>query len=71
MSTDFDQLIASIDLEARQEGPDAVRELTQFREEFGSASRTTLCQREETALSSAADHSQPTGNNSGNKLRKT
>lgn len=55
MSTDFDQLIASIELEARKEGPDAVRELAQFREEFGSASRTILRQREEDARSSVAD----------------
>lgn len=55
MSTDFDQLITSIELEARQEGLDAVRELAQLREEFGPASRTILRQREEAARSSAAD----------------
>lgn len=55
MSTDFDQLIANIELEARQESPDAVRELAQFRKEFGAASRAILRQREEAARSSAAD----------------
>jgi hypothetical protein len=39
MSTDFSQLIADIEQEARDEGPQAVRELEQFREEFSSASQ--------------------------------
>ncbi len=38
MSTDFDQLIADIELEAQHEGPQAVRELAQFRKEFRLAS---------------------------------
>jgi len=39
MSTDFTQLIADIEEEAQQEGPQAVRELEQFREEFSLASQ--------------------------------
>jgi DNA-binding XRE family transcriptional regulator len=39
MSTDFSQLIADIEQEAQDEGPRAVRELEQFREEFGLASQ--------------------------------
>jgi transcriptional regulator with XRE-family HTH domain len=37
MSTDFRQLIADIDQEAKAEGPRAVRELERFREEFSLA----------------------------------
>jgi DNA-binding XRE family transcriptional regulator len=39
MSTDFSQLIADIEQEAQEEGPQAVRELEQFREEFSLASQ--------------------------------
>jgi DNA-binding XRE family transcriptional regulator len=39
MSTDFNQLIADIEQEAQDQGPRAVRELEQFREEFGLASQ--------------------------------
>jgi transcriptional regulator with XRE-family HTH domain len=39
MSTDFSQLIADIEHEARAEGPRAVRELERFREEFSLASQ--------------------------------
>jgi transcriptional regulator with XRE-family HTH domain len=39
MSTDFSQLIAEIEQEAKAEGPRAVRELEQFREEFSLASQ--------------------------------
>jgi hypothetical protein len=37
MPSDFDQLIADIEREAHEEGPEAVRELERFREEFGLA----------------------------------
>jgi predicted transcriptional regulator len=37
MSTDFTQLIADIEQEAHDEGPQAVRELERFQEEFGLA----------------------------------
>lgn len=56
MSTDFKQLIADIEQEARAEGPEAMRELEQLREEFRLASHG-----DDGAL----------GNNLGNKLRKT
>ncbi|HEY7952695.1 MAG TPA: helix-turn-helix transcriptional regulator [Solirubrobacteraceae bacterium] len=39
MSNDFSQLIADIEREAQEEGPQAVRELEQFREEFSLASQ--------------------------------
>lgn len=39
MSNDFNQLIAGIEQEAQEEGPEAVRELEQFREEFSLASQ--------------------------------
>ncbi len=39
MPTDFDQLIEDIELEAENEGPQAVRELEQFRQEFSLASQ--------------------------------
>src|SRR5271168_5270279 len=39
MSTDFDQLLDDIELEAENEGPQAVRELEQFRQEFSLASQ--------------------------------
>jgi ribosome-binding protein aMBF1 (putative translation factor) len=39
MSTDFTQLIADIEQEARDEGPQAVRELERFSEEFSLASQ--------------------------------
>jgi hypothetical protein len=37
MPSDFARLISDIEREAREEGPRAVRELEQFREEFGLA----------------------------------
>ena len=46
MSTDFSQLIADIEQEAREEGPQAVRELEQFREEFSLASQIIQSRRE-------------------------
>ncbi len=46
MSDDFDQLIADIEQEARDEGPLAVRELEQFREEFSLASQLIQSRRE-------------------------
>src|SRR5271169_6586495 len=46
MSTDFSQLIADIEQEARDEGPQAVRELEQFREEFSLASQLIESRRE-------------------------
>ncbi len=46
MSSDFSQLIADIEQEAREEGPQAVRELEQFREDFGLAGQLILSRRE-------------------------
>src|ERR1039458_1402589 len=46
MSTDFNQLIADIEQEARDEGPQAVRELEQLREEFSLASQLIESRRE-------------------------
>jgi DNA-binding XRE family transcriptional regulator len=46
MSTDFSQLIADIEQEARDQGPQAVRELEQFREEFSLASQLIESRRE-------------------------
>lgn len=46
VSTDFSQLIADIEQEARDEGPQAVRELEQFREEFSLASQLIESRRE-------------------------
>jgi DNA-binding XRE family transcriptional regulator len=46
MSTDFSQLIAHIEQEAQDEGPRAVRELEQFREEFSLASQLIESRRE-------------------------
>ena len=46
MSSDFSQLIADIEQEAREEGPEAVRELEQFREEFSLASQMIQSRRE-------------------------
>jgi len=46
MSTDFNQLIADIEQEAQDEGPRAVRELEQFREEFGLASQIIQSRRQ-------------------------
>jgi hypothetical protein len=46
MSTDFSQLIADIEQEAQDEGPRAVRELEQFREEFGLASQIIQSRRQ-------------------------
>ena len=46
MPTDFSQLIADIEQEARDEGPQAVRELEQFREEFSLASQLVESRRE-------------------------
>ena len=47
MSSDFTQLIADIEQEAQEEGPQAVRELEQFREEFSLASQLIQSRREE------------------------
>lgn len=46
MSTDFSELIADIEQEARDEGPQAVRELEQSREEFSLASQLIESRRE-------------------------
>jgi hypothetical protein len=46
MSTDFSQLITDIEQEAQEEGPQAVRELEQFREEFALASQLIESRRE-------------------------
>jgi DNA-binding XRE family transcriptional regulator len=46
MSADFSQLIADIEEEAQDEGPQAVRELEQFREEFSLASQLIESRRE-------------------------
>jgi DNA-binding XRE family transcriptional regulator len=46
MSTDFSQLIADIEEEAQDEGPQAIRELEQFREEFSLASQLIESRRE-------------------------
>jgi DNA-binding XRE family transcriptional regulator len=46
MATDFSQLIAEIEQEAQDEGPQAVRELDQFREEFSLASQLIESRRE-------------------------
>jgi transcriptional regulator with XRE-family HTH domain len=46
MSKDFDKLIADIEREAHEEGPRAVRELEQFRAEFGLASQLIQSRRE-------------------------
>ena len=46
MSSDFSQLIADIEQEAREEGPRAVGELEQFREEFSLASQLIESRRE-------------------------
>jgi DNA-binding XRE family transcriptional regulator len=46
MSTDFNQLIADIEQEAQAEGPRAVRELEQFREEFSLASQLIASRRD-------------------------
>jgi len=46
VSTDFSQLIADIEQEARDEGQQAVRELEQFREEFSLASQLIESRRE-------------------------
>ncbi len=46
MSSDSSQLIADIEQEARDEGPQAVRELEQFREEFSLASQLIESRRE-------------------------
>ena len=46
MSSDFSQLIADIEQEAHEEGPEAVRELEQFREEFSLASQMIQSRRE-------------------------
>jgi len=46
MATDFSQLIEGIEQEARDEGPQAVRELEQFREEFSLASQLIESRRE-------------------------
>jgi hypothetical protein len=41
VSSDFARLIADIEREAHEEGPQAVRELEQFREEFRLAVRAS------------------------------
>jgi DNA-binding XRE family transcriptional regulator len=46
MSTDFSQLITDIEDEAQDEGPQAVRELEKFREEFSLASQIIESRRE-------------------------
>jgi DNA-binding XRE family transcriptional regulator len=46
MSTDFSRLIADIEDEAQDEGPQAVREMEQFREEFSLASQLIESRRE-------------------------
>src|SRR5271156_5350585 len=46
MSTDFSNLIADIEQEARDEGPHAVRQLEQFRVEFSLASQLIESRRE-------------------------
>ena len=46
MSTDFSRLIADIEHEAREEGPRAIRELEQFREEFSLASQLIQSRRD-------------------------
>jgi DNA-binding XRE family transcriptional regulator len=46
VSTDFSSLIADIEHEAQDEGPLAVRELEQFREEFSLASQLIESRRE-------------------------
>jgi transcriptional regulator with XRE-family HTH domain len=46
MSTEFSDLIADIEHEAQDEGPSAVRELEQFREEFSLASQLIESRRE-------------------------
>ncbi len=46
MSTDFSQLITDIEQEAQEQGPHAVRELEQFREEFALASQLIESRRE-------------------------
>ncbi len=46
MADDFHQLIADIEDEARSEGPPAVRELEQFREEFSLASQLIRSRKE-------------------------
>lgn len=46
MSTDFSQLVADIEQEAANEGPQAVHELDQFREEFSLASQVIESRRE-------------------------
>ena len=67
MSTDFDQLIAGIEQEARDEGPQAVRELEQLREEFGLASaRIGIA-----ASPGSREAAGALGNNLGNKLSET
>jgi hypothetical protein len=67
MSTDFDQLIASIEQEARDEGPQAVRELEQLREEFGLASARIGID----AAPGSREVADALGNNLGNKLSET
>jgi DNA-binding XRE family transcriptional regulator len=46
MSNDFSRLIADIEQEAREEGPEAIRELEQFREEFSLASQMIQSRRD-------------------------
>lgn len=58
MPSDFAQLIAGIEREAHREGPQAVRELERFREEFRLAGEAIVARRR-------------LGNNLGNKLSET
>jgi len=46
MPSELNQLIADIEHEARDEGPQAIRELEQFREEFSLASQIIQSRRE-------------------------
>ncbi|MGH2878485.1 MAG: hypothetical protein ACRDK4_02620 [Solirubrobacteraceae bacterium] len=61
MSTAFENLIAEIEREARDEGPRAVRELEQFRDEFKLAA----------AEIGSSDANMRSRNNLGNKLSET
>ncbi len=64
MSSDFTQLTADIEQEAHEEGPQAVRELEQFREEFVFAS-ASIGISDPPGSREVAD---ALGNNLGNKL---
>jgi DNA-binding Xre family transcriptional regulator len=68
LPSDFDQLIADIEREAHEEGPEAVRELEQFREEYGLAGARIGTAGSSPGSREAAD---APGNNPGNKLSAT